>query len=151
MTFKYLPYFICGYCITFKNRWETNVNWQTILSLFALIFGGMFVQLKYPSIGYNYAIFDYLIAFPIIYIIYIVTSQRIRLNANRWYYQTLLKNNFGIYLFHPMIIYVLFYLQVFDSLNTYTQIALIFCIAFMLSVVFTLCVNRTKIKFIIGD
>ena len=146
MTFKYLPYFICGY-----YKWRTNMNWQTTALLLALILGAMFIQLKYPSIGYEYAIFDYLIAFPIIYIIYNITSQKIRLNANRWYSQTLLKNNFGIYLFHPMIIYILFYLKTFDILNHYIQIALIFCITLIFSIVLTSCIKHTKLKFIIGE
>ena len=150
MTFKYFPYFICGYCVTFKDKWKTNVSWRVIVPLFALTLGAMFIQLKYPSIGYKYAIIDYLIAFSIIFIVYNIAYHRIRLNANRWYYQTLLKNNFGIYLFHPVIIYVLFYLHSFDSLNPYIQIIVIFCVALILSIAITLCVKSTKLRFIVG-
>lgn len=151
MTFKFLPYFLLGYYIIFKDKWKTKLNWTTTTLLCILILGAMFIQIKYPSIGYKYGIMDNIIAFPIIFIIYNITSQKIRLNANRQYYQILLKDNFGIYLFHPMIIYVLYYLHVFDSLNYYIQIILIFCITSFISIVITSCIKKTRLKFIIGE
>ena len=102
----------------------------------------MFVQQKYPSIGYKYGVFDYIIAFPIIFIVYNIASYRMKLNADNWYYQTLLKNNFGIYLFHPIIIYTLFYFKTFDTFNRYIQIGLIFSIALIFSTLITSCIKK---------
>lgn len=57
----------------------------------------------------------------------------------------------GIYLFHPMIIYVLYYLLINYNLNPYIQSIMITIISVIISIVLTYLLKRLKLNFILGE
>ena len=70
---------------------------------------------------------------------------------NKKLYQIVKKNSYGIYLFHPMIIYVCFYLVRNVSLNPYGLAMIVFVLAFLGSMVITVILRKSKLRFIIGE
>lgn len=61
------------------------------------------------------------------------------------------KNSYGIYLFHPMIIYILFHYTYRLNISPFILCFSIFVISFILSYLLTLIVRKIKIGFIIGE
>lgn len=66
-------------------------------------------------------------------------------------YKSLKLNSMGIYLFHPMIIYVLFYYLGNYNINPYTLTGIIIITSFTISYVMTVSIKRIKLSFILGD
>lgn len=67
------------------------------------------------------------------------------------YYDVLLKDSFGIYLFHPMIVYVLFYFFGKYNSNPFLFCVIVFIIAIIVSDVLTKLIRALKIGIIIGE
>lgn len=61
------------------------------------------------------------------------------------------KNSFGIYLFHPIIIYLLFYIFGDLPVNPYLLTALVFLISTAASILLTGLVRRKNMGVIIGE
>lgn len=70
---------------------------------------------------------------------------------NSIYYEKLRKYSMGIYLFHPMIIYVLFYYLGKYNINPIILSLFIFIICFSVSWILTALIKRTRFKFIFGE
>lgn len=67
------------------------------------------------------------------------------------YYDKLKRYSMGIYLFHPMIIYVLFYYLGKYNISPIILSFVVFIICFSLSWILTAFIKRTKLKFILGE
>jgi len=65
--------------------------------------------------------------------------------------QYLNKNGFGIYLFHPMIIYVLYYYLGKYNVNPIVLCLGITVISYCLSIALTELLRRIKLKILIGE
>ena len=69
-------------------------------------------------------------------------------------YSEIVKNSFGIYLFHPMIIYIIYYsigsLSVWP-INPIITSLLVFCVSVLMSVLLTILVRRIHLSLIIGE
>lgn len=61
------------------------------------------------------------------------------------------RNSYGIYLFHPMLIYILFYYTIELSIHPYLLSFAILLIAFALSIVLTEAMRLINAKIIIGE
>ena len=57
----------------------------------------------------------------------------------------------GIYLFHPMIIYVLYYLLLNYNINPYIQCMMITIISVIISMIFTYILKKLKLNFVLGE
>lgn len=70
---------------------------------------------------------------------------------NNSFYKVLSKNGFGIYLFHPMIIYIIFY--IFRSVKISPVLLTAFAVAtsYVLSVCVSCLLRKVKLGFIIGE
>ena len=66
-------------------------------------------------------------------------------------YKHIKQNSMGIFLFHPIIIYVLFYLFGDKTINPYILSGTIFIISFIVSDFLTTIMKKSKIKFIMGE
>lgn len=71
--------------------------------------------------------------------------------TNNFIYKTISMNNFGIYLFHPMIIYILFYNIRNLNLNPYISTICIFIISTILSILLTLFFRKIGLKTVLGE
>lgn len=66
-------------------------------------------------------------------------------------YKLLDKNGFGIYLFHPMIIYILFYYLGNYRINPILLSLFIVIVTYIISILLTTIVRKIKLQFIIGE
>lgn len=57
----------------------------------------------------------------------------------------------GIYLFHPMIIYVLYYLLIDFNFNPYIQSITIAIISIIISMIFTYILKKLNLNFVLGE
>lgn len=98
-------------------------------------------------------IFDVIYACIGIYLVFILSIfmyQKIRLDKTR-VYRCLIKNSFGIYLFHPIIIYVIFYFVKDVYYNPYLLTIMSFFLTICISNLFTELVRRTPFRIFIGE
>lgn len=84
------------------------------------------------------------------YLAWYLLSKKPDIRRKSWYV-IIQKNSFGIYLFHPMIIYILFYLFRGCSINPIALSCLILVIAFLTSILFTEVTRRIGLKRILGE
>lgn len=88
--------------------------------------------------------------FGIIFLLGII--QYVRPNFyNNNLYNTMKKNTFGVYLFHPMIIYVLFYFWKNSTLNPILLCSIIILSSYLLSHIITNFIRTIKLGIIIGE
>lgn len=140
----YVPYFYIGYLLNrYWGKIEKSIHKIKIVLIFVCPFGvilGMrFQQLKYVA--------------SISGIIMMIT---ISLCATDFIYENkiyihLKKNSFGIYLFHPMIIYILFYYFGSRNINPFVLSFAIFLIAFIVSDLLTEFIRKIKLGVILGE
>lgn len=71
--------------------------------------------------------------------------------CNRGWFQKIERNGFGIYLFHPMIIYVLFALEKYISISPYLFSGVVFVLSYALSYGLTEVLRKAKLGIIIGE
>lgn len=57
----------------------------------------------------------------------------------------------GIYLFHVVIIYILFRYNLFGQLGIYIQATLVTLISFFISIIITRLIRSIKLGFLIGE
>lgn len=74
-----------------------------------------------------------------------------KINEKNKFYKLLLDNSMGIYLFHPMIIYILFYYWGQYNVSPIILSLVIFIISFGISLILTILLRKTKLKFILGE
>lgn len=66
-------------------------------------------------------------------------------------YKTLSKTSFGIYLLHPMIIYIIFNWAKMYTINPYIISFISFIITMSISIVLTKLIQKTKLRIIVGE
>ena len=71
--------------------------------------------------------------------------------SNNIFYLMLKTNGFGVYLFHPVILYLLYFQLVQFPINPYALSIMAFCTAFLLSVLFTELFRKLHLGFLMGE
>lgn len=137
-TLKYLPYFILGYV----THGHTKSYFYVITPLLAT---GYIFQEYIDSISSStlYAICGVSIS----YALAIITK-----NASKHHTARLIsRNSFGIYLFHPMLIYLVFYYTVSSSLSPLLLCGIVFVFSFLVSFALTELTRKVHLQIIIGE
>lgn len=147
---NYFIWFVLGYFFMLYKAKAWHVSFGAFfLSLWAII-GDIFL-------------FDHLlpsslvkVAFAIdgITIMYFISKNLSERITRTNLYSEIVKNSFGIYLFHPMIIYIIYYsigsLSVWP-INPIITSLLVFCVSVLMSVLLTILVRRIHLSLIIGE
>lgn len=154
-TIYYSFYFMLGYYFQYnRNKLITYLNkTNKIYVTSALVFFSIIVY-SLSHIGIIKSNISSLICsilgIMFIYIISNMISQKSKI-TNNFIYKTISMNNFGIYLFHPMIIYILFYNIRNLNLNPYISTICIFIISTILSILLTLFFRKIGLKTVLGE
>ena len=145
-SFKYMLWFVMGY--------ELIVCQETLLSRivkqWGLYFGALIIALEFfsspmffPGCRTIYAIggitFFYSIAFKI--------RSIVKLN----FFRIVTSNSYGLYLFHPILIYLMFHYWGRCNVNPMILSSVIFVLSLFISIGLTMLIRRLKMHFIIGE
>ncbi len=163
----------CGYFIYFylgvigmsnyekiSRFFDTNVLFKTILvfilwsSLHLSAWYLSSVPIVFPLLQLLSAIFGILLLYVICYRLYTILNERHTFREHYVYNRfvgEVVDNSYGIYLFHPMIIYISFYYMSDMWSNPYLLSTLVLFLALFFSYIFTKLVKGIKFGFIIGE
>ncbi len=150
-TFRYLIYFYIGYLFEKnKNDFKLNPKKITITSFLFLLVANYLLKVSNGVIPY--IILNMICAFlGIIFMYTSVQLLNIKFIMNLKLYKIIKENSFGIYLFHPMIIYVLFYWLGDKDINPFLLSFIIFVITMIISDSFTRIIRRLRLNVLIGE
>lgn len=142
-TLYYVFYFYVGYLI---NRYSEKMTegihkYRILLPLcpVLIILGMKFHQLKYVAAMAG-----------IIMMLAISLGVTDNVYDNKIYLH-LKKNSFGVYLFHPMIIYVLFYYLGTMDINPFLLSGIIFVVSYVVSDLLTEVIRKIKLGLLLGE
>lgn len=136
----YAHYFVAGYIVNkYKEKCTAVCRKPLILLLLAGIFGLAYVK-KY----------ELTCAYAMILLLFGISGYFPAGESSR-VFRVLKRNSFGIYLFHPMVIYVLFYLFGQAETNPYCLCSCIAAASFVLSVGLTELVRKLHLGILIGE
>lgn len=152
---KFMLYFYLGYLF---EEWRQGKKSVTILSLSMVLafqiacFIGITLLEGKQTFGLN-AILGILCATSGLYIVYglcfMLSKSESQLLPS--FMKVMSRDSYGIYLFHPMIIYLLFYAIRDESYNSWLVFSVISILALSLSMLLTQVIRRTPLKFSIGE
>lgn len=144
---SYMPYFYIGYCLFFlvekAELFENNNMIKIITLLLLLLIYSLSFYYKIPSL--------ILSSIGIISFFFLFYTIPERFYKNNRVYLLIKKYNMGIYLFHPMIIYILFnYFKVY-YINDYIMVILISFLSLIISLLFSKLFKLLKIDWLLGE
>lgn len=144
---KFLIYFYIGFCYE-KIRDRMNFHWSLCIISFILL-----SALNYTLwIGINVYLIRFLAAVSGMVFVYTLSGLFCRpsITSSRLY--TLLRrNSFGIYLFHPMIIYILFFFTGQMNIPPLLLTLISFVVSLLASVLFSSALRFFKLKILLGE
>ena len=154
-TIIYLLYFYLGYLFECNKNIiveKLKFNLITTILAFTLNLVTLYLSLNLQTSGFIINTINLCSAMFGIVTVYSIVNMILNTNiSNNKLYKELKKNSFGIYLFHPMIIYVMFYYLGNKNINPFLLTGILFVIAMILSDVFVRCVRKVKLGIIIGE
>jgi fucose 4-O-acetylase-like acetyltransferase len=154
-TAEYLIYFYLGYLFQAnKNILATKLKFNKVTVVLAFMLNvitlylSLNIQTKWfiiNTISLCSAVFGMISVYSIINMLFNTNIFNAKL------YKELKRNSFGIYLFHPMIIYIMFYYLGNKNINPFLLTGLVFVITMILSDLFTRFVRNISLGIIIGE
>lgn len=157
-TAKYLVFFYMGYL--FQNKKEIifdklKFNKLLCASFFLLniitLVGSIYTRnIKVPGLiigltEFSSAVFGILFIYGVITLLSKTTIEENKI------YKSIEKNSFGIYLFHPMLIYIMFHFLGEKDVNPYILTLLVFGVSLLISNILTEMVRLAHLDIIIGE
>lgn len=151
----YSLYFMIGYCFQHKRRdivsYLNRINKPLIF--ISLTLSMILIYSIYYIFKIHYAIVSLscsILGILLLYIASIMFSQ-IEKNTNSILFKLIDKNNFGLYLFHPMIIYIIFYNIKGLNIHPWVSILLVFISSTIISIALTEFMRAIGLKTFIGE
>lgn len=112
---------------------------KSILYILSLIYAALYCPKMLVAIGMTL-------------LIYLLSAYLYQAGAaNHRFVQDLAHNSYGIYLFHPMLIYLQFYAIRNLDINPWIAVFIIFLIAFSVSWFLTFNIRKTRLRIAIGE
>ena len=147
MLLKYYIYFILGYYV---GNETIKINLSLYQGFILLVIGllGNYYMYQLPPIPYSIV---NIITSLSLSILAFTICQKYNLQQNTKFYEYLRKDGMGIYLFHVVIIYILFRYNSFGQLGIYIQAILVTLISFFISIIITRLIRSIKLGFLIGE
>lgn len=143
--FKYIIWFTLGY-VFFAFKESLN---RAYLIKYGYL-GGLFLIFKFICPDTSFPFDDSIYALSGIVFCWSLANSLKNIEKNQ-FFKLVDRNSYGLYLFHPIIIYVLFYLLGHLDVSPYLLSISVFIISFVLSIVFTEIVRMCRLNFIIGE
>ena len=142
----YGTFFAFGYIFDiYKKRIDIFLNKKWIADIgIALVFGLQFI-LK------NNICLDFLVALSGILLSYLIVGRLLGKILKIKFYSVVARDSFGIYLIHPMIIYLIFYYWGDSTFNPYIFSILVLGIVLILSCLATELIRKLHCKFLLGE
>lgn len=154
-TCTYLIYFYLGYLFQENKDKIKNIlkfNSLTLISSLVLNLITLYLSLTLNTKGFIINTISLCSAIFGMVTIYSIVNMLLNTNiSNNQLYQEIKKNSFGIYLFHPMIIYVLFYYLGDKNVNPFLLVVMVFIITMILSDLFTRIIRTINLGIVIGE
>lgn len=154
-TGTYLIYFYLGYLFQEnKNNIINLLKFNSLTLILSLSLNLITLYLSLIVNTYRFIVISINLCSAIFGMITVYSIVNMLLNtkiSNIKLYQEIKKNSFGIYLFHPMIIYVLFYYLGDKNVNPILLTGLVFVITMILSDMFTRMIRSFNLGIIIGE
>lgn len=154
-TGTYLIYFYLGYLFQANKdsiKIKFKFNMKTLIVFLILNLTTLYLTLNLNTKGFIIAtitlisaIFGILASYSLINIL-----SRTRI-LDLKIYKILIRDSFGIYLFHPMIIYVLFFYLGGKNINPFLLTGLVFIVTIILSEIFIVFIRTFGLGIIIGE
>ena len=152
---KFMFYFYLGYLFEEWRKDDRSITVKSLLIVLSFqIICFILVTLLAGERSYGLSpVFNIICASSGLYIVYslcnILTKTKSQLMIS--FMNTMSRNSYGIYLFHPMIIYLLYYSIRSESYNTWLVFCAFTIIALLLSVLLTQTIRKTPLKLFIGE
>lgn len=152
---SYSLYFMIGYCFQHKRKniidYLSRMNKPLIFTMLILLMSVIYsiyymFKISYVLVSLSCSILGILL----LYIVSIMFSQRDK-NTNNILFKLIDKNNFGLYLFHPMIIYVIFYNIKDLNIHPWVSILFVFISSLIISIALTKLMRAIGLKKFIGE
>lgn len=147
--FSYQLYFFIGVILHYEYETFERIV-QKFLYLFLLLpfaLAGMFIYNPNTVTDMCYIFIGIFMVLAFAYFI----ETKMGWFTKKYIYTVIQKNSFGIYLFHPMIIYVFYYLLGNKDINPYILCFGIAFVATVLSIIFTKIMRALKLNILIGE
>ena len=143
---RYYCYFIGGYLFDKKKEWLGKILskywWCSIFELLFILYVVLFtVDEKWRVLA----------AYLGIFMCYALVTKTKDFICKIKVYEIIQKNSMGIYLFHPMIIYLAFFIENNRNISPYIFSMVVIIIASVLSYVATIIIKRAKLNFLLGE
>lgn len=147
MTLQYLPYFILGYYLS-NGTYEVKPNHRT--TWVCLLTGVLIWTIKLYVPTLLMLIINYCIAFSLIIGILSLT-RTYHMGDNTKFHAILKRDGVGIYLWHVIFIYIMYYFDIFASVGIYLQIVLVTLISLGASILSTRIIRDNQLVDLIGE
>lgn len=151
----YLFYFMIGYCFQhYRIKISELLNKTSkiyVLCILILLSIGIFTFNNLYDIKITILkIICSLLGIASLYVMSVMISQQ-EIITNHRFFKLIDKNNFGLYLFHPMIIYILFFNIKNINITPWLSIPIIFILSTLISILFTQILRSIGLKIVIGE
>ena len=152
---KFLFYFYLGYLFEEWREKHNSITIQSFLIVLAfqiVCFIGITLLTGKRSFGLH-SVLNVLCASSGLYIVYSLCHMisRIKSRLVSSFMAVMSRDSYGIYLFHPMIIYLLFYAIRNESYNSWLVFLIITVTALSLSMLLTRIIRKTPLRVCIGE
>ena len=144
-TAKYQFWFVLGYFFFYNKNLYYNLS--AVGGTLALL---LLTTIALGRYNLNVPLLRTICPFVAIILFYRFSCHSKKIVNNKLYV-AISKNNFGIYLFHPIIIYVIFHYFSYLNINPYLFSILTFFLVTTLSILFTKLVRKLNLHLIIGE
>ena len=144
-TAKYQFWFVLGYFYFCNKNLYSNIS--VVSGSLALL---LLTTIAVGHYNLNVPLLRTICPFVVIILFYKCSSHSKKIVNNKLYI-AISKNNFGIYLFHPIIIYVIYHYFSNLIINPYLFSILTFFLVTTLSILFTELVRKLHLHLIIGE
>lgn len=159
-TCQYLLYFFLGFEFEKHHKKghipEFNQYYVCIISLILLlgskILSTQFIFSSHPVLYSGIRIFFSICGMIFLFSLSTIFTECSKLNIRKYkLYQLLQKDCFGIYLFHPMIIYTIFYFAANQNINPWILSGASFLITLILSTVLVEVLYKAGLHMVLGE
>lgn len=154
-TIYYSFYFMLGYYFQYNRntiaKYASKINKKYITFFLFLSLITIYFLYQIGSIKPTISLFSCsILGIAFIYLISDIISSKRQITQN-YIYKIISKNNFGIYLFHPMIIYFIFHNIRNFNIDIWLSTICIFIISTILSILLTSFTRIIGLKILIGE
>lgn len=143
---KYQFWFTLGYeFMIYKRLIHDSISYYLV--------GGVFLVLALcwkNNLSFKMPFIETIAAMCGIMLVYHIACDMKYLTKYKWY-QRISKNSYGIFLYHVLVIYLMFYWSRNTSISPYILVPLVFGVSFIVSLILTEMTRKIGFQFLIGE